>query len=106
MAKSKIKKGDTVIVISGLDKGKKGEVIRVEPDKGVVFVKGVALVKKTMKKSKEFQNGAIVEVESAIHISNVQLFCPKNNKGVRVGTIVDKDGVKKRVAKGVDYTFE
>lgn len=106
MAKMKIKKGDTVVVIAGNDKGKKGEVLRVDPDKSVCFVKGVKLVKKTMKKSKENPNGSIIEVEAPIHISNVMLFCPKNNKGVRVGYIFDKTGVKKRKAKGVDHIFD
>lgn len=106
MANAKIKKGDTVVVIAGNDKGKKGEVLRVVPGKNVCYVKGVKLVKKTMKKSKENPNGSIIEVESPVHISNVMLFCSKVNRGVRVGYTVDKTGAKKRKAKGVDFIFD
>ncbi|OHD56055.1 MAG: 50S ribosomal protein L24 [Spirochaetes bacterium GWF1_51_8] len=104
----KIKKGDTVIVIAGSNKGKKGEVVRAIPSQDKLVVKGVNYVKKTIKKSKENPKGGFIEKELPIHISNVMLFCPKNNKGVRVGYVIDKNGDKKRKAraKGVDYIFE
>jgi len=77
----KIRKGDTVVVITGRDKGKKGEVLSVSPKKNVVHVKGVNMIKKSMKKSKEYPQGGFIEIESPIHISNVMMFCPKSGKG-------------------------
>ncbi|OHD56762.1 MAG: 50S ribosomal protein L24 [Spirochaetes bacterium GWF1_49_6] len=108
MAKLKVRKGDTVIVIAGSEKGKKGEIVRAMPTQNKVVVKGVNYVKKTIKKSKENPNGGFLEIEAPLHVSNVMLFCPKNGKGVRVGFTTDKNGNKKRKAraKGVDYIFE
>ena len=108
MAKLKVRKGDTVIVIAGSEKGKKGEIVRAMPTQNKVVVKGVNYVKKTIKKSKENPNGGFLEIEAPLHVSNVMLFCPKNRKGVRVGFTTDKNGNKKRKAraKGVDYIFE
>lgn len=105
MAKAKIRKGDNVIVIAGKDKGKKGEVIRVMIGQSRVVVKGINLVKKAIKKSKEHPNGAIMDIESPIHISNVQVAHPKTGKGIRVGYTTDKDGTKKRVSKGQSQTI-
>ena len=108
MGKSKIKKGDTVIVISGDDKGTKGEVKAIQPKAFKVVVKGINLIKKTIKKSKEYPNGGFMETEAPINLSNVQLLCPKTGKGVRVGFENDKDGKKIRVARkaDLDYKFE
>lgn len=102
----KIKKNDEVIVISGSDKGRRGKVLRVFPAKDRVLVQGVNLIKKTVKKNQEYPNGTILEKEASIHVSNVMLFCPKLNKGVRVEFFVDSEGNKKRKAKGSDYIFE
>lgn len=102
----KIKKNDEVIVISGSDKGRRGKVLRVFPAKERVLVQGVNLIKKTVKKNQEYPNGTILEKEAPIHVSNVMLFCPKVNKGVRVEIFVDSEGNKKRKAKGLDYIFE
>lgn len=102
----KIRKNDEVIIISGSDKGRRGKVLRVFPAKERVLVQGVNLIKKTVKKNQEYPNGTILEKEAPIHISNVMLFCPKLNKGVRVEFFVDNEGNKKRKAKGSDYIFE
>ncbi|SFB68241.1 LSU ribosomal protein L24P [Brevinema andersonii] len=102
----KIRKNDEVIVVSGSDKGRRGKVLRVFPAKERVLVQGVNLIKKTVKKNQEYPNGTILEKEASIHISNVMLFCPKLNKGVRVEFFVDNEGNKKRKAKGSDYIFE
>lgn len=108
MGKAKIKKGDTVIVISGDDKGAKGEVMAIKPSAHKIVVKGVNLIKKTIKKSKEYPNGGFMETEAPINISNVQLFCPQTGSGVRVGFEHNKDGKKIRVARkaNLDYKFE
>ncbi|WP_448584310.1 50S ribosomal protein L24 [Thermocrinis sp.] len=82
---SKIRKGDTVVVLRGKEKGKMGEVIKVLKDKNRVVVKGVNLVKKHVKGIPNVREGGIYEFEAPIHISNVMLLCPKCNKPTRVG---------------------
>ena len=101
----KIKKKDQVLIIAGKDKGKKGEVIESLPIKEKVMVKGINLVKKHVKKSKENPSGGFVEVEAMLSASNVMLFCPKCNKGVRI-SIIDDNGAKKRVCKKCNHKFE
>ncbi len=101
----KIKKGDTVVVIAGKDKGKKGEVLRSFPKTDKLIVKGVALVKKSVKKTKENPNGGYIEIEKPIHKSNVMLFCPKCGRGVRVGISLEKDK-KIRICKKCGNKFE
>ncbi len=73
MAKLKIKRGDTVQVIAGADKGKSGKVLQVSPDAGRVLVEGVNLVKKHLRKSEENPQGGIVEQEAPVAISNVKV---------------------------------
>ena len=102
----KIKKGDQVQIIAGKDKGKKGEVIRSIPKKDRIVVKGVNVVKKSVKKSKENSAGGYIEVEAAMHASNMMLFCPKCNKGVRVGIVLSDKGDKNRVCKKCGHKFE
>jgi len=99
---NKIRKGDQVIVIAGRDKGKKGEVITSLPKKNKLLVKGINIVKKTIKKSKEYPNGAIIDTESPIDVSNVMLICPKCNRPTRVGFVYDDDGKKYRICKKKD----
>lgn len=97
-AKMKIKKGDTVIVNTGKDKGKKGEVLKTMPSKSRVIVQGVNVVKKHQKPT-QFAPGGIQEKELSIHVSNVSLADPKEDKPTRVGYKTLKDGKKVRVAK-------
>ncbi|OFK22454.1 50S ribosomal protein L24 [Olsenella sp. HMSC062G07] len=99
MAKMKIKKGDQVQVLSGKDKGKRGEVIRAIPSEGKVVVRGVALVKKAQKADQMGNNGGIVEREAAIDASNVALIDPKTDAPTRVGYRFDESGKKVRYAK-------
>jgi large subunit ribosomal protein L24 len=73
MSKQHVKKGDEVVVISGADKGKRGKVIAVSPKQQRVFVEGVHIIKKHQRKSQQNPNGAIVEREGTVHISNVML---------------------------------
>lgn len=102
----KIRKKDQVIVIAGRDKGKKGEVVTSLLNEDTLVVKGVNLVKKSVKKSKENPSGGYVEVESSINKSNVLLFCPKCNKGVRVNVVVTDKGEKTRTCKKCNHKFE
>lgn len=96
--KMKIKKGDEVIVLTGRDKGTKGEVVSVMPTKNRVVVQGVNVVKKHQKPT-QFAAGGIVEKELSIHASNVALVDPKSGSATRVGYKTLKDGSKVRVAK-------
>lgn len=73
MAKQHVKKGDVVVVISGADKGKRGKLLSVQPKKQRVMVEGAHIIKKHQRKSQQNPNGAIVEREGTIHISNVML---------------------------------
>jgi len=93
MNKVHIKKDDTVIVISGDDKGTKGKVIAVSPEEGKAIVEGVNKQKKHMKPRRQGETGGIVDVDGAIYTSKLALVCPKCGKGVRVG--YKKDGDKK-----------
>ena len=97
--KMKVKKGDTVIVIAGKDKGKRGEVIRSIPDDWRVVVQGVNVVKRHTRPAAG-QPGGIVEKEASIHVSNVMLVDPKTDKPTRVGRKLLDDGRRVRYAKG------
>lgn len=88
--KFKIHKDDTVEVIAGKDKGKRGTIVRVITDKDRVIVSGVNIVKKAMKKCNQQDQGGIVEVEAPLHISNVALVCKKCGP-TRVGYKLDGD---------------
>ena len=96
--KLKIKKGDKVVVITGRDKGKSGEVLRVLRDVERVLVQGVNMVKRHTRPAAG-QTGGIVEKEAAIHISNVAHIDPKSSKPTRVGYKVLGDGRKVRFAR-------
>ena len=99
MPKMKIKKGDKVEVLTGKDKGKRGEVLRVYPEKNKVVVEGVAIAKRHVKPKAANQQGGIVEAEAAIDASNVALIDPKTDKPTRVGYLIKEDGTKVRVSK-------
>ena len=96
--KFKIKKGDKVVVITGRDKGKTGEVLRVLREEGRVVVQGVNMVKRHTRPSPG-QTGGIVEKEAAIHVSNVAHIDPKSSKPTRVGFKILGDGRKVRFAR-------
>jgi large subunit ribosomal protein L24 len=98
MAKFKIKKGDKVVVISGRDKGKNGEVLRIVTEKSRAVVQGVNMVKRHTRPSPG-QPGGIIEKEAAIHISNIAHIDPKSQKPTRVGYKVLEDGRKVRIAR-------
>ena len=93
---NRIKKGDQVVVISGKDKGKRGDVVRVAGDK--VVVSNINVIKRHTKPNPQAgQAGGVIEREAPIHISNVMLFNPASGKGERVGFKVLEDGRKLRV---------
>ena len=94
---AKIKKGDTVVVLSGRDKGKTGEVVQVMPAEDRVIVSGVNSVKRHQRPT-QFNAGGIVEKDAPIHVSNVAHADPKSGEPTRVG-FEDRDGKKVRVAK-------
>ena len=96
--KLKIKKGDKVIVITGKDKGKTGEVTKVLVQENKVIVSGINIAKRHTKPSQE-SAGGIISKEMPIQISNVAYVDPKTNKPTRLGIKIDKDGRKVRVAK-------
>ncbi|MGA8688955.1 MAG: 50S ribosomal protein L24 [Methyloceanibacter sp.] len=96
--KLKIRKGDHVVVVTGKDKGKHGEVLKVIPDENRALVKGVGLVRRHQKQTAT-QDGGIISKEAAIHISNLALEDPKDGKPTRVGYKFLKDGRKLRFAK-------
>ena len=97
--KMKVKKGDTVIVVAGKDKGKRGEVLRSIPADWRVVVQGVNVVKRHTRPAAG-QPGGIVEKEAPIHVSNVMLVDPKTDKPTRVGRKTLEDGRRVRYAKG------
>ena len=98
MAKLNVKKDDVVIVLSGDDKGTKGKVIATSPEEGKVLVEGVNVIHKHVKPRRQGETGGIIDAEGAIYASNVALYCPNCNKGVRVG-YKTVDGKKVRVCK-------
>lgn len=94
-----IKKGDTVMVINGDDKGKKGKVLEVSPKEGKVIVEGLNMVKKHVKPRKMGDPGGIIEAEGALYASKVMVVCPHCNKPTRVGHKILADGTKERVCR-------
>ena len=99
MAKVRIKKNDTVLVRAGKDRGKRGRVLQVLPEKSRVVVEGVGLVKRHTKPNPQRNvKGGILERESAIHVSNVMLVDPDTKKGTRVG-ITRENGKRVRIAR-------
>jgi large subunit ribosomal protein L24 len=101
MAGLRIKTDDTVIVISGKDKGKTGRVLRVDREKGRVFVEGLNMIKRHQKPTALNPNAqaGVIEREGPIHVSNVALLDPKQKKATRVGILRREDGTRIRVAK-------
>ncbi len=95
--KFKIRKDDTVEIIAGKDKGKRGNVVRVLRDKDRVIVAGANLVKKAMKKRTQQDRGGIVEIEAPLHVSNVMIVCKKCGP-TKIGYKIDGDA-KKRVCR-------
>ncbi len=104
--KFKIKKGDQVIVLTGKDKGSKGEVLRIDTERCRVFVQGVNMITKHNKPTQAAPAGGIEKKESSVHISNIALMDPKSKKATRIGYKALKDGKKVRVARKSGETIE
>ncbi len=94
-----IRKEDTVVVMTGKEKGKKGRVLSVMPAKSKLIIEKVNVIKRHMKPSRKYSQGGIIEKEAPIHISNVILVCPKCGKPTRVGRLVMENGSKVRVCR-------
>lgn len=94
-----IKKQDTVLITSGKEKGKKGRVLSVLPDKERAIVEKVNMIKKHMKPSKKYSQGGIIEREGPLHVSSMMLVCPRCNKPTRISTVLLDDRKKVRSCK-------
>ncbi len=94
----KLKKGDTVLIISGKDRGRKGKIIDSLPKKGKIVVEGINLRKKHVKAKRSGEKGQIVTMPAPMNISNVKIICSKCGKGTRVGYKVENNK-KYRICK-------
>lgn len=101
----KIRKGDTVIVLTGKDKGRSGEVVRMIPKEGRAVVSGINMVKRHRRQSAG-QEAGIVDMEAPIQISNLALADPKDGKATRIGFKTLEDGTKVRFAKRSGETID
>ncbi len=100
-----VKTGDTVTVLSGKERGKKGKVIAVSPKEGKVIIEGVNMVSKHVKPKKMGEAGGIIQAEGAMYACKVQLVCPSCNKPVRTGYRIMEDGTKQRICKKCGKTL-
>ena len=100
-----VRKNDKVVVISGKDKGKVSEIIKVYPKTGKVLVQGVNIVKKHQKATKNQAESAIIEREAAINSAKVMLYCNKCKSATRISNKLLEDGSKVRVCKKCGETF-
>lgn len=104
--KMHVKSGDTVEVISGKDKGKKGKVLKVLPRKGTLVVEGINIAKRHTKPSQKLPQGGILEKSLPLYASKVLLYCPTCQKGVRTGKKLLDNGKKVRVCKKCGETLD
>ena len=99
MSSMHVKKGDTVKILSGKDRGKTGKVLRSVPEKSRVVVEKVNMVKKAMRPTQQNPQGGITTVEAPLHVSNVMLVCPNCKEATRTSKHVNEQGKKVRVCK-------
>lgn len=92
-----VKTGDTVVIITGKERGKKGKVLAVSPKEGKVIVEGLNMISKHVKARKMGDQAGIVKAESAIYACKVQIVCPRCGKPTRVGHKMYEDGTKERI---------
>lgn len=102
----RIKKNDTVLVISGKDRGKKGKVRRAVPKADRVVVEGLNMIKRHSRARRAARQAGIVELEAPIHVSNVMLVCEKCKKPTRVGVKTLEDGRKVRFCRACDEAID
>lgn len=105
MNKVHVKTDDTVVILTGKDKGKQGKVLEVSPSEQKVIVEGCNIISKHVKPRKMGETGGIVKAESPIYACKVQVVCPKCKKPTRVGHNVAEDGKKERLCKKCGATF-
>lgn len=105
MNKLHVKKGDTVVILSGKDKGKKGKILEVSPKEQKLIVEGLNMVTKHVKPRKQGDAGGIIKAEGALYACKVMAVCPKCNKATRLGHAIKADGTKTRNCKhcGAEY---
>lgn len=99
MAIAHVRKGDTVVVVAGKERGKRGRVLRVIPDKNRVVIERINMIKKHQRPTQKLRQGGIIEREAPFHLSNVMLLDPRNDKPTRVGVRQLADGTKARIAR-------
>jgi large subunit ribosomal protein L24 len=103
---ARIRKGDRVVVITGADRGKRGEVLQVMPKENRAVVQGVRMAKRHTKPQGMGQPGGIVEKEASIHLSNIALIDPTTDKPTRIGFKTLENGAKVRVARATGNVIE
>jgi large subunit ribosomal protein L24 len=101
-----IKKNDTVVVMSGEGKGKKGRVLSVDSLNNRLIIEGVNVIKKHMKPSKTYQQGGIIDKEAPVNLSNVMLLCAKCDRPTRIGNMILENGKKIRTCKKCGEVIE
>ena len=101
-----VRRGDTVAVIAGRDRGKRGKVLRVLPEKGRVVVEKINLMKKHQRPTQKLRQGGIIEREGALALSNVLVVCGRCDRPVRTGTRILADGRKSRVCRRCGESLE
>jgi large subunit ribosomal protein L24 len=102
----KIRKDDNVLVIAGKDKGKKGKVRFVYPDKGRVLIEGVNMIKTHSKAKAQVRQAGLIERESSVNLSNVMIICSSCNKPARIGAKILDDGRKVRICRNCQEVIE
>lgn len=98
----KVKKGDSVLIIAGKDKGRTGKIIKALPKELKILVEGMNIKKKHVKPKREGEKGQIVSISAPVDLSNVKLVCPKCGKATRIGYTIeknDKEKIKNRICK-------
>jgi len=94
----KVKKGDSVLITAGKDKGRTGKIMKAFPKELKVLVEGINLKKKHVRPKREGEKGQVVDIPAALNVSNVKIICPKCGKATRVGYAIEKD-IKNRICK-------
>lgn len=105
MSKMHVKTGDTVMILSGKDRGKKGKVLEVSPKEGKIIIEGRNIMTKHVKAKKPGDPAGIVKAEGAMYACKAVCVCPKCNKPTRVGYKIYEDGTKGRICKKCGETF-
>ncbi len=101
----RVRRDDQVVILAGKDRGKKGRVLHVYPERSRAVVEGLNLVKRHMRRTQTNPQGAVVSKESPLPLDRIQPVCPKCNRGVRVGFKVATDGSKSRICRRCQGSF-